>query len=156
LPPTDRVAPTEARADFAAVDRRLREVLEPYRSRLVATTDGPDGLALEIPGLEGKPWGYVAGIRRGKRYVSFYLMSVYGRPQLLDGISPELRRRMQGKACFNFTKVDEPLFAELARLTEAGFEDYLRAADQADVGLRCLKPTLLFGADTKGTGAGQT
>ena len=30
---------------------------------------------------------------------------------------PELRRRMQGKACFNFTRVDEALFAELATLT---------------------------------------
>ena len=29
---------------------------------------------------------------------------------------------MQGKSCFNFTKVDEPLFAELANVTRAGFE----------------------------------
>jgi len=118
--------------DFADVDRRLREILEPNRSRLVAAKDGPDGLALEIPGLEGKPWGYVAGIRHGKRYVSFYLMPVYGRPELLDRVSPELRRRMQGKACFNFTKVDKQLFAELARLTASGFEAYLTAAAEAD------------------------
>ena len=58
-------------------------------------------------------------------------MSVYGRPELLHGMSPELRRRMQGKACFNFTKVDEPLFAELAQLIEAGFEAHLRAAASA-------------------------
>ena len=29
---------------------------------------------------------------------------------------------MQGKSCFNFTKVDEPLISELARLTKASFE----------------------------------
>ena len=34
-------------------------------------------------------------------------MPVYGLPELLADISPELRRRMQGKACFNFTRVDE-------------------------------------------------
>jgi hypothetical protein len=124
------LSPTERDADFGAVDLRLREILAPLRSRLVATKDGPGGLALEIPGLEGKPWGYVAGIRRGKRYVSYYLMSVYAFPDLLDGLSPELRRRMQGKSCFNFTTVDEPLFAELDRLTKAGFERYLALAKE--------------------------
>jgi hypothetical protein len=120
------------KADFAAVDRRLREILEPIRSKLVATKDGPDGLILQIPGLEDKPWGYVAGIRLGKRYVSFYLMSVYASPDLLESMSPELRRRMQGKSCFNFTTVDETLFAELARITEAGFEPYLAMAAEVD------------------------
>ena len=114
--------------DFDAVDRRLRQILEPLRSRLVATKDGPDGLILQIPGLEGKPWGYVAGIRRGKRYVSFYLMSVYASPEILGTMSPELRGRMQGKSCFNFTTVDEPLFAELAGVTQAGFEPFLALA----------------------------
>ena len=103
--------------DFAAVDRRLRQILEPFRSQLEVTRDGPAGMAVEIPGLEGKPWGYVAGVRPGKRYVSFYLMSVYASPELMASMSPELRRRMQGKACFNFTKIDEPLFAELADVT---------------------------------------
>ena len=49
-------------------------------------------------------------------------MPVYVEPSLLDGISPGLRRRMQGKSCFNFAKVDEALFAELEDLTRAGFE----------------------------------
>jgi hypothetical protein len=47
-------------------------------------------------------------------------------------MSPELRRRMQGKSCFNFRTVDEPLFAELARITEAGFEPYLALAAEVD------------------------
>jgi hypothetical protein len=113
-----------ANTEFADVDRRLREILQPYGSRLAVTKDGPGGLALEIPGLEGKPWGYVAGVRPGKRYVSFYLMPVDGRPGLLESISPGLRRRMQGKACFNFTRIDEVLFAELTRLVSAGLEGY--------------------------------
>jgi len=35
-------------------------------------------------------------------------------------MSPELKRRMQGKSCFNFKEIDEKLFKELARLTKAG------------------------------------
>lgn len=118
------------RSDFVEVDRRLRELLDPLRSRLVATKDGPEGMALEIPGLEGKPWGYVAGTRVGKRYVSFYLMSVYASPELAASLSPELRRRMQGKACFNFTKVDEALFAELAQLAKVSLEPHIALAQQ--------------------------
>jgi hypothetical protein len=130
-PKTAADGATPAR-DFAAVDRRLRQILEPLRSRLKVTKDEPAGMAVEIPGLEGKPWGYVAGVRPGKRYVSFYLMSVYASPELMASMSPELRRRMQGKACFNFTKIDEPLFAELGHLMEAGLEPFIETARQAD------------------------
>lgn len=118
--------------DFAAVDRRLRQILEPLRSRFAVTKDGPEGMTVEIPGLEGKPWGYIAGVRSGKSYVSFHLMSVYGSPELMASMSPELRRRMQGKSCFNFTRIDEPLFAELGRLTEGGLEPFVASARQAD------------------------
>jgi hypothetical protein len=47
--------------------------------------------------------------------------------QLLADLSPGgLRKRMQGKSCFNFTAVDEPLLAELAELTAVAFQDYQR------------------------------
>lgn len=104
------------------VHDRLRAILEPYRSRLVVAKDGPDGISLELPGYQDTPWGFVAATRLGKRYVSFYLMGVYGAPELLDSISPELRRRMQGKSCFNFTKLDEPMFEELEALTALSIE----------------------------------
>jgi len=103
-------------AEFDAVHDRLKAILKRHRNGLAVTRDGPGGMTLEMPGYEGKPWGYVAGTRVLKRYVSFYLMGVYGQPDLLQSLSPELRRRMQGKACFNFAKVDEPIFAELEAL----------------------------------------
>lgn len=43
------------------------------------------------------------------------------------GRSPELKRRMQGKACFNFKAVDPALFKELAALTKKGFACYKKA-----------------------------
>src|SRR6266571_9474424 len=60
------------------------------------------------------------GVRRGKNYVSFYLMSVYACPDLLKAMSPELKKRMQGKSCFNFKEVDKKLFGELKTLTKDG------------------------------------
>ncbi len=97
----------------------MREILEPYRSTLVVS-EREGGVTLELQGYEGKPWGYVAGTRIGKRYVSFHLMSVYSDPELMASMSPGLRKRMQGKSCFNFTKIDEPLFSELETLTAKG------------------------------------
>ena len=93
-------------ADFEAVHERLKEIIRSHADGLVITNDGPGGMALEVPGLEGKPWGYVAGTRLGKSYVSFYLMPVYASPELDASVSPELRRRKQGKACFSFTRID--------------------------------------------------
>ena len=115
-------------ADLDAVHARLREILAPYRESLNVTKDGPGGMALEVPGLEGKPWGYVAGTRVGKRYVSYYLMPVYAAPELAASLSPELRRRMQGKSCFNFAAVDEALFAELADITARGIPAFTERA----------------------------
>jgi hypothetical protein len=111
--------------DLEPVHERLKEILAPYLATLNASSDGPSGMALEIPGLEGKPWGYVAGTRLGKRYVSFYLMPVYALPELDAHVSPALRKRKQGKSCFNFDRIDEALFAELSDLTARtipGFE----------------------------------
>ena len=118
-------------ADLDAVQDRLRAILAPYGESLHITKDGPGGITIEIPGLEGKPWGYVAGTRLGKRYVSYYLMPVYAMPSLVDSLSPELRKRMQGKACFNFTKVDETLFAELDALTGRAIPGFRETAEKA-------------------------
>lgn len=60
------------------------------------------------------------GVEVKKAYVSAHLMPVYVHPDMLDQISPALRKRMQGKSCFNFKKIDMGLFAELATLINAG------------------------------------
>jgi hypothetical protein len=56
-------------------------------------------------------------VRRGRAYVSYHLMTVYAFPELLRGMSPGLRARMQGKTCFNFRRAEPDLFAELDDLT---------------------------------------
>ena len=51
-------------------------------------------------------------------------MPVYAYPEMRKSLSPALRKRMQGKACFNFTAVDEELFEELRQLTAEGMEGF--------------------------------
>jgi len=59
-----------------------------------------------------------------KNYVSYHLMPVYAFPELLESVSPELKKRMQGKSCFNFSKIDADTLKELAELTRKGFEKF--------------------------------
>jgi hypothetical protein len=69
----------------------------------------------------------IAWVRLGKGYVSFHHMGVYGRPELLGEVSQELRKRMQGKSCFNFNKVDRALFDELEMLSSRAFDAFRKA-----------------------------
>jgi hypothetical protein len=95
------------------------------RSRKDEAASDPGSYLLLGAPTEKYPDGQMfAGVRKGKRYVSYYLFSVLLEPDQLDGISPELRRRMQGKSCFNFTRVDDALFSELDGLTARGHELY--------------------------------
>jgi hypothetical protein len=106
--------------DFVAIDARLRAILEPYVGNTTVATTSMGWTLLGRPHPKYPDGAPFAGVRTGKSYVSFHLMPVYGDPQLLEGISPELRRRMQGKSCFNFTRLDEARFLELEALTAAG------------------------------------
>jgi len=70
---------------------------------------------------------WFGGVQIKKNYVSYYLMPVYVNPNLLEGMSDDLKKRMQGKSCFNFKTVDEKLFKELGKLTKNGMQDYRKA-----------------------------
>jgi len=88
--------------DFTAVFGRLRAIMASYAGGLDVVHDVPGTYYLNTRHVRGD--GYV-------------LMFVYAWTDLLEGMSDRLRKRMQGKSCFNFTRVDEELFAELAELT---------------------------------------
>jgi hypothetical protein len=113
--------PLKTPPDLDAVFVRLRSILAPYAKRMAVKHDTPTYYYLETktPFYKGKP-GFFAAVRKGKNYVSFHLMVLYTCPDMIGGVSPALRPRMQGKACFNFTRIDRELFAELKRLTAAG------------------------------------
>ena len=109
--------------EFGLLFDRFKTMLAPYAARMHVTGAGTAMYGIDMaPEGERDPSTWFAGTRLGKRYVSYYLMPIYVQPSLLDDISPELRRRMQGKSCFNLTKVDEPLLAELEALTKKGYE----------------------------------
>ncbi len=114
-----------ANADFEAAFARLKEIFQPHADKLTVLADKPGNYTLLVKSVvyRGKPLWFGA-VQIMKNYVSFHLMPVYMNPTLQKQISPQLKKRMQGKACFNFTAPDEKLFRELAKLTATGLKHF--------------------------------
>ena len=93
-------------------------------ARLILHAHFPNPLKPKEPMLFGM-------VRPGKAYVGYHLMPLYMNARLTALVTPALKRRMQGKTCFNFTAVDETLFKELgvltAQCTQGWEEDLARA-----------------------------
>lgn len=70
---------------------------------------------------------WFGGVRRGKAYVSYHLMPVYTHADLAARIPPDLKKRMQGKSCFNFKVEDPALFTQLETLTRDAAAVYAEA-----------------------------
>jgi hypothetical protein len=114
-----------SKQDFGPVFDALKEILTPYEGQLKAVHDKPEYYYLETfePTYKNRPM-FFAAVKGGKSYVSYHLLPLYMDPQLVKTISPELKKRMQGKACFNFISIDKPLFKELGELTKAGYRRF--------------------------------
>lgn len=110
-------------ADLPQVYEALRTVMLAHLGHHVVATDTPGLLSIEVEEADAKgKRAWRGGVQTKKNYVSYHLMAVYENPALLEEISSELKVRMQGKSCFNFTTVDEDLFEQLRALTRTAFE----------------------------------
>jgi hypothetical protein len=123
--PTKRSTPGPA--DLSPVFAALKRVLSPYARRMAVKHDAPGIYYLES--TAANRYGeevFFGAVRTGKRSVAYHLMPIYVFPALTKTLSPELKKRLRGKACFQFTKVERPLLAELGALTKRGFEEFKR------------------------------
>lgn len=103
----------------------LRAIMEPCARSLDIKHDEPGNFYVDTFHVQkNKKPLWFGGVQIKKNYVSYHLMPVYVNPRLLEGMSADLKKHMQGKSCFNFKTVDERLFIELASLTRLAQEDY--------------------------------
>lgn len=111
--------------DLNAVFTELRSIMAPYAAKLDPKKNDASELYIDTKFIQkNKKPLFFGAVQIKKSFVSFHLMPVYANPELLEGLSPGLKSRMQGKSCFNFAEVDKALFKELASLTKAGFASY--------------------------------
>jgi len=107
-----------------AIFARLRNILQHHADKFSVTADRPDYYCLSISWSPKFNKGFpIAWVKVSNSYVSYHLMPVYMLPRLGKTISTELKRRMQGKSCFNFKVIDEDLFKQIESLTAHGFQE---------------------------------
>ena len=107
--------------DLEQVEARIWSLLEPYRGEL------EDATIYGLPSLRwpgAKAHDYFASVKRGKSYVSVYLLVADTYPEALEGASPTLLKARTGKAAFNFRGLDDELASDLERLLDRLYARY--------------------------------
>ena len=117
-------------ANLNSAFESLQHVLAEYADQLVVKTDTASEYTLvtrspsPFPQHKGEPL-FFASVKFGKAYVSYHLLPLYMCPKLIEKISDPLKKRMQGKACFNFKSAPDPgLLLDLKRLTSISLGDW--------------------------------
>src|SRR5580704_11724019 len=115
-------------AAFQSAFEALKTVFSPYLGHVLIKADTATDYELysrvpsPFPQHKGHPM-YFGAVRLGRAYVAFHLMPLYMNEALATTISPALKKRMQGKTCFNFKTMPEPeLMQELQHLTAASYD----------------------------------
>ena len=113
---------------FAATFKALRALLKPYERHFIVIVDEPGKyyLSTKVSKTASGAAIWFGGAEIKKNYVSFHLIPVYAAPVLVKGLSPSLRKRMQGKSCFNFTAIEPAHVGELEALTKKGFDAFIK------------------------------
>ena len=122
--PTARPARSSRRrplADLEAVEATIWSLLEPYRGEL------EDATIYGLPSLRwpgAKAHDYFASVKRGKSYVSLYLLVADTYPDALEGTPSALLKRRTGKAAFNFSTLDAEMADDLRALLHRLYARY--------------------------------
>ena len=111
--------------DAAELEGALVEMLARYDDRLErAHIYGIE--VLHRPGAKAHDW--FAGVRPGKGSAKLMLLTVKDHPELLEGVSPALRKRKSGDAVFTLKPGDEALLPELEGLVARAFDVYTKGS----------------------------
>jgi 7-keto-8-aminopelargonate synthetase-like enzyme len=109
--------------DLEAIEVRLQAILDPYRERLEAFEIYGVPM-LRRPGAKSHDW--FAGVQRVDNAVKFNFLPMHTHPELLEGVSPALRKRKTGASVFRFTELDESQLAELEGVVASAFDAYVQ------------------------------
>ena len=100
----------------------LRALLVPYEDVLEAH---------ELYGIEvlhrhgARTHDWFAGVRPGKGTAKLMLLPIKTHPEVIEDISPTLRKRVSGDALFTLKPGDEGLLPELEQVVARAFDAYV-------------------------------
>ena len=108
--------------ELAAIESRLRAILDPYVGRLELAT------IYNIPTLRkagANAHNWFAFVKPQSKHVGFYLLPMHRYPALREGLSPALAKRLTGASAFTFRTLDEVLFTELEGVVARAYDLYV-------------------------------
>ena len=113
--------------DFDELFAQLRPLIERHAWALAVVRDEPGDFQVQT--TKAGPSGthmWFGAVQTRASHVSVHVMPAYSHPDVMEGVSDDLRARMQGRSCFNFTpKTATPeLLDELSQVIERGLERY--------------------------------
>ena len=126
-PQRSHPTPSARSADMtlAQIYETLAALLVPYARKMESEMHPKIGFCLKAKSARTGRETHFGAVQALPDGVAYHLFPLYGHPDLLENISPELFNRMRGKTCFQFDSLHAGLVAELAELTHAGFERFL-------------------------------
>jgi hypothetical protein len=115
--------------DAGELEAELRAILVPYEDVLeAAQIYGIE--VLHRPGAKTHDW--FAGVRPGKGTAKLMLLPMKTHPEIIDGASAALRKRLSGDALFTFRPGDEALLPELEQVVARAFDVYVGTPPDGD------------------------
>lgn len=117
-------AATTQTTDMNATFGLLKPLLRVYQDEMILVHDTTETYYLNTKTImeNGSPL-FFGSVSIKKNYVSFHLFPLYVYPELLEGIG-DLKKRMQGKTCFNFRRIDDAQLGLLDALVRTGYERF--------------------------------
>ena len=114
----------EAKNNF----EKLKNVLSTLENGLEVKKNTPDYYYLNTnKKIKGKEM-FFGAVQIRKSYVAYHLYPIYTNPELLEEISDNLKKRMQGKSCFNFKKeITEEQLNGINELTKKSYEKFVES-----------------------------
>jgi hypothetical protein len=110
---------------MAQIYETLAALLVPYARRMESEMHPKIGFCLKAKNARTGRETHFGAVQALPDGVAFHLFPLYGHPDLLANVSPELANKLRGQTCFHFDSLHAGLVAELAQLTNAGFERFL-------------------------------
>lgn len=115
--------------DALQLEAELKALLVPYEDVLVA--DELYGIeVLHRPGSKMHDW--FAGVRPGKGSAKLMLLPMKTHPELSEGMTAALRKRLTGDALFTLKPGDEGLLDELEGVVARAFDAYVETPPDGD------------------------
>jgi len=124
----DEVVPVQqlpAGLSLTQIYETLAALLVPYARKMESEMHPKIGFCLKARSARTGRETHFGAVQVLPDCVAYHLFPLYGHPDLLKSVSPELHSRMRSATCFHFATLHAALVAELAELTNAGFEAFV-------------------------------